>query len=237
MSLQINPVLCRAGTMNNYAYILVDTQNAVSAVVDASEADPVIKKCQELNVRPSFILSTHHHFDHVGGNNAVKEKYNARIVVPEAEKENFEQYDFTVSQGDVLEIGKTQMHALSAPGHTRGHVLYYAPEEKVLFTGDVLFNLCIGGLFEGTPEQMWESLQKIKMLPDDVSFYPGHEYTAHCLAQAAAANNSQPMQLYTKIVTDRLRQKMPAAPIKLGLEKQCNPYLLIGDEKEFENLF
>lgn len=236
MTLLINPVLCRAGTMDNYAYILIDSQTQKSAVVDASEAAPIIDQCERLGVKPDYILTTHHHFDHVGGNQALQEKYHSELVVPETEKELIKGWNTTLSDGEIFNLGETKICAIAAPGHTLGHLLYYVPDEKVLFTGDVLFNLCIGGLFEGTPHQMWQTLQKIKMLPDDVLFYPGHEYTLNCMAQAGR-HDSQPMQIYTKIVTERLQKGLPAAPVRLGLEKQCNPYLLIDQENVFAKIF
>lgn len=236
MTLSINPVLCRAGTMDNYAYILIDSATGKSAVVDASEVAPVIERCEELGLKPDYILTTHHHFDHVGGNLGLKEKYRSRLIVPEAEKDLIEGWDGTLSDGEIFALGETTIRAIAAPGHTLGHLLYYVPDDKVLFTGDVLFNLCIGGLFEGTPQQMWQTLQKIKMLPDDILFYPGHEYTLNCMAQAGR-RDSQPMQIYTKIVTERLQQGLPAAPVRLGLEKQCNPYLLIDRESVFVKIF
>ena len=134
-------------------------------------------------------------------------------------------------------MGKAKVEAISAPGHTLGHVLWYFPDEKLLFTGDVLFNLCIGGIFEGTPEQMWQSLKKIKALPDDVLFYPGHEYTAHCLTDAIRRENSKAMQDYAAHAQKRLAAGLPVAPVSLKMEKQCNPYLRIEDKKTFEQLF
>lgn len=237
MSLMIKPILCRAGVMDNYAYIITDSSTSKTAVIDASEAAPIIKACDELHVVPEYILTTHHHFDHVGGNSELKQKYGLQIVAPAVEKDLIEGVDIALSDGDVFALGKAKFRVISAAGHTKGHVLYYEPEQKVLFTGDVLFNLCIGGLFEGTPRQMWDSLQKIKQLPDDVLFYAGHEYTKSCLSQMIRYNDSQPMQLYAKLAEERLTQGKPVSPMRLGLEKQCNPYLLIDNFSDFENIF
>ena len=237
MSLKVNPVLCRAGVMDNYAYIITDEKTGVSAVIDASEAEPVILKCRELGLKPQYILTTHHHFDHVGGNEELKALYNLLIIGPEEEKNLIPGIDKGVGGGETLFLGKTKIEVISAPGHTLGHVLWYFPDEKLLFTGDVLFNLCIGGIFEGTTEQMWESLQKIKALPDDVLFYPGHEYTAHCLADAIKRENSVAMQAYAEHARKCLAAGLPVAPVSLEMEKQCNPYLRIENKKNFEQLF
>lgn len=237
MTLKINPVLCRKGVMDNYAYIITDTKTNTTAVIDASETEPVIAECAALGVKPSYVLSTHHHFDHVGGNAELKNKFGLKIGASEIDAAKMDLYDFTFADGDVFELGKTKLDIIATPGHTTGHVLFYAPEDAVLFTGDVLFNLSIGGLFEGTPQQMFDTLQKIKLLPDDVLFYPGHEYTKHGLNDLLRFNDSQPMQIYAGLVLPRLKQGLPAAPVKLGLEKQCNPYLMIDSQEDFENLF
>lgn len=237
MSLKINPVLCRAGVMDNYAYIIVDEQTGISAIVDASEALPVIRKCDELAIKPQYILTTHHHFDHIGGNEELKERYHLQIIDPKAEEHMIAGIDKGLQDGETFLIGKAKAEVINAPGHTLGHVLWYFPEDKALFTGDVLFNLCIGGIFEGTAAQMWTSLQKIKSLPDDTNFYPGHEYTAHALAYALRCNNNEVMHTYARRARQKLSEKLPVAPVSLGIEKQCNPYLQIEDERVFEQYF
>ena len=236
MTLEIKPILCREGTMNNYAYFITDKDSYVSAVVDASETGPIIDFCEENNVKPQYILTTHHHFDHVEANIELKEKYGLKIVGPEKEKDLINGLDITVKESDVFLLGATKIRIIEAAGHTNGHILFYAEDDKVLFTGDVLFNLCIGGLFEGTPDQMFNSLQKIKHLPDDVVFYPGHEYTEHCLLQALRHNNDD-IDEYVQIAMSRLKKRLPVAPVNLGLEKKCNPYLRINTLKDFVRLF
>lgn len=225
MSLIVNPVLCRAGVMDNYAYVIIDKQSRECAVVDASEALPIIQKCQALNVKPRAILTTHHHFDHVGGNEELKRFFGLKVIGPQQEAMLIPAFDKGVKEGDIFILGESKAKIIVAPGHTKGHVLYYFEQDKVLFTGDVLFNLCIGGLFEGTKNEMKQSLEKIKALPDDVLFYPGHEYTMACLSDALALNPSAALKDYASIVQERLHQNLPAAPISLGLEKLSNPYL------------
>lgn len=236
MGLKIETVLCRAGTMDNYAYIVTDTGSGISVVVDASEAAPVARRCAELGIRPAYILTTHHHFDHVGGNEELKCLYNLQIAGPEAEKEQIPGLDIPLKDGEVFKIGETAMQCLAAPGHTLGHMLWYFPRDKALFTGDVLFNLSIGGLFEGTPAQMWQSLARIKALPDDVLFYPGHEYTAPGLYRLQADNSADARE-YAGLAGSRLAAGLPAGPITLGLEKKCNPYLQIENARQFAGLF
>lgn len=237
MSLKIKPVLCRAGAMDNYAYIITDEASGITAVVDASEAEPIKIMCDALKLKPSYILTTHHHFDHVGGNAELKAEYGLKVVGPETEKSLIPELDIALKDGDYFCLGESKAQVIAAPGHTLGHVLWYFPDDKVLFTGDVLFNLCIGGIFEGTPEQMWNSLQKIKALPDDVAFYAGHEYTAGAMRMAMARGQTPAMEKYLAMAYSRLTRKEPNMPITLGLEKQCNPYLMINDKEQFLQIF
>ena len=181
MKYEVTPVLCNEKNMANYAYIVHTPNRETTIVVDAAEANPTIAALERLKLHPSFILTTHHHFDHVEGNLKLKEKYGARIVAPEKEFAKVPGADIPAAENTPLLLNNMKFTVINAPGHTLGHVLYYLPGGKMLFTGDVLFNLCIGGLFEGTPQQMFATLQKIKALPDDTEIFPGHEYTRACL--------------------------------------------------------
>lgn len=230
--LKVTPVLCRAGKMDNYAYLLVDEETSAAAVLDASEAEPVIAECERQGITPQFIFNTHHHFDHVEGNAEIKRRYGAKIVGSAADALRIEGMDILLEDGDIFNLGNSEARIIGADGHTIGHILWYFPKDKILFTGDTLFNLSIGGLFEGTPEQMWHSLQKIKKLPDDTVFYPGHEYTAYGLHSL----HGLPGQRYAEKARRRLAQGLPVAPVSLGEEKICNPYLGAEDLTEFWNL-
>ena len=234
MSLQIEPILCRPNTMDNYAYLLTDTQTEESAIIDASEAEPIIRVCEQKNIQPKYILVTHHHEDHTNGNLSLKKKYNLQIAVPKSESSLIDGADILLSENDTFSLGKSTAKIISAPGHTNGHILYYFTEDKALFTGDVLFNLSIGGLFEGTPQQMWNSLNKIKKLPDDVCFYGGHEYTGFGLSHLS---DDEDAKKYLALIQEKLGKNLPLTGIPLGLEKKCNPYLKINAEEEFYRLF
>ncbi|MBU0859895.1 MAG: hydroxyacylglutathione hydrolase, partial [Alphaproteobacteria bacterium] len=166
---QIVPVL-----QDNYAYII--ESDGVYAVVDPGEAGPVIEALQKNKL--SAILLTHHHGDHIGGAAELKKRYSAAIIAPAAEEHRIQDIDVMVREGDIYTVGQTEFHVIETPGHTAGHVCFYAPAEKFLFSADTLFSLGCGRLFEGTAEQMWESLQKLAALPDDTLVYCGHEYTA-----------------------------------------------------------
>lgn len=230
--LKITPVLCRPHEMDNYAYLLQDVETGVSAVLDASEVEPVAAECEKQNIKPDFLLVTHHHFDHVEGNLGLKEKYGAKIVGAKADEHRIAGIDITLSDGDLFSLGKAKAKIIAADGHTIGHILWYFPEEKALFTGDTLFNLSIGGLFEGSCEQMWRSLQKIKQLPDDVLFYPGHEYTIYGVRGLCGEEGEK----YRQKALSRLQKGLSAGPMTLGEEKICNPYLRAESLEEFERL-
>lgn len=225
-NLIIEPILCRAGTMDNYSWLLIDEETGQSAVVDPSEAAPIIRKCQEMNIKPNYIFNTHHHYDHTDANLELKEYFGAEIVGGAHDRNRIPGLDIALEDGDIFNLGNSQAHIIRTDGHTIGHILWYFPEAKALFTGDTLFNLCIGGLFEGTADQMFDSLQKIKELPNDVKFYPGHEYTIQGIGFAQYFNpNSQILKEYIGEAMQKIKQGQPVAPVTLGIEKQCNPYL------------
>ncbi len=229
MSLEIIPVLCNEKNMANYAYILRDTPSDTTIVIDAAEANPVIRKLEELQLKPSYILTTHYHFDHVGGNLELKQKYGAQIIAPQKEFNLVPGADIPVSEGTPLKLGNLNFTVIDAPGHTNGHVLYYLKGEGKLFTGDVLFNLCVGGLFEGTPEEMFASLQKIKALPGETEIFPGHEYTRSCLPpdyESIPDFNGYLQKMLS-------REKGVFIPASLEDEKKFNPYLKASTLTEF----
>ena len=235
--LSVYPILCRKGYMDNYAYVIVDESTKLVAIIDPSEAAPVIKECEKLKIIPQFILNTHHHFDHVEGNLELKHKYNAKIVCNKADDYRISGVDITVKPGDFFKLGMSKAQIIDVSAHTKGHVLYYFADDKIVFTGDTLFNLCIGGIFEGTNEEMFAALEKIKSLPNDVLFYPGHEYTFGGAEFAFKYNNgNEDIKKYLAKAKDRLTQGLPVAPVSLGEEKKCNPYLEVKTLDEFNQL-
>lgn len=235
--LAIYPILCRAGFMDNYSYLLIDKASGISAVVDPSETAPIVAACNRYNTTPSYILNTHHHFDHTDSNLEIKKLFqNLKIVGNLQDAHRIPGIDITISPGDTFMLGESPATIINAPGHTHGHILWYFQEDKALFTGDVLFNLCIGGLFEGTAKEMFSTLQIIKQLPDDLRFYPGHEYTHGGAAMAQAySTNIQTLNNYLQ-KAQKNQKILPAEPFTLGEEKQCNPYLLATSLNEFEQL-
>ena len=211
-NLRIEPVLCRAGTMDNYAWLLTDEETGQSAVVDPSEAAPIIARCKELGIKPQYIFNPNPHYDHTAATLELKALYGAQVVGGSADLNRIPGIDIGLNDGDTFSLGSSRAEIIRADGHTIGHILWYFPEAKALFTGDTLFNLCIGGLFEGSA--------------DDVKFYPGHEYTIHGIGFAQYFNpNSQLLKQYVEEAMGKIKQGKPVAPVTLGLEKHCNPYL------------
>lgn len=229
--LEIETVLCRADKMDNYSYLIHDEKSGKTAVVDPSELEPIVKKCEEKNWNIDYVLNTHHHYDHTDFNIAIKEKYGAIVVGAKKDEKRIPGIDKIVDDGDFFEFGENKAKIIDAPGHTIGHILWYFEDAKVLFTGDVLFNLGIGGLFEGTSKQMWNTLCKIKQLPNDVKIYAGHEYTLHCARMALHIDpNNQTLIDYVYDAQDKRAKKLPTVPTTVGKEKICNPYLRADDE-------
>lgn len=237
MSLEVTPILCRAGHMDNYAYLIIDSETQTSAIIDPSEAAPIIKACQMAKITPDYILNTHHHYDHTDANLELKERYHCQIVGAAKDAHRIPGLDIAVTPGETFMLGKSSAQIIEADGHTIGHILWYFAQDKILFTGDVLFNLCIGGLFEGSVAQMFETLSKIKSLPNDVIFYPGHEYTMHGIDFAFRINYNKPeMQEYINLTQKRLSAKQSVAPVSLKLEKACNPYLQADSIEQLSRL-
>lgn len=247
--LQIETVLCRAGKMDNYSYILYSEDKKNCVVIDPSETDPIVDRLQSLGLVPNYILNTHHHFDHTDSNVELKNLYGAKVVANNADAHRIPGFDIGLDVGKkyriangIIEIKKAEedfdFEVIDVSAHTQGHVVYYFPLAKAVFTGDTLFNLCIGGLFEGSADQMFEALQKIKKLPDDVLFYPGHEYT---LGGANIAyryfGGNEDITKYLQIAKERLQKGAPAGPFSLEMEKKCNPHLAVENMEEFCRLF
>jgi len=221
MNTKIIPIFCNDNNMANYAYLITEENSQNCIIIDAAEARPIIAELQKLNLTPTHILTTHHHFDHVGGNLELKQKYQLEIISPKNEFMFVPGADKGVAEGDTLNIENFHFDIIQAPGHTLGHILYYLKSANALFTGDVLFNLSVGGLFEGTPEQMHASLNKIQSLPNSTFIFPGHEYTRAGITQDLL--NQPDFAIYLQKMQSR--EEGFLAPSTLAEEKKFNPYL------------
>ncbi|KAL5703380.1 hydroxyacylglutathione hydrolase [Ranunculus cassubicifolius] len=222
-SLQIELVPC---LNDNYAYLLHDVNTGTVGIVDPSEALPVINVLNKKNRNLTYILNTHHHYDHTGGNSELKERYGAKVIGSDIDKERIPGIDISLKDGDRWMFAGHEVLVIETPGHTRGHISYYFPGCGAIFTGDTLFSLSCGKLFEGTPEQMLSSLQKLVSLPDDTNVYCGHEYT---LSNSKFALSIEPknkaLQSYAAHVAYLRSKNLPTIPTTLKMEKACNPFL------------
>jgi len=172
IDIKIIPVL-----EDNYCYVITDINTQISAIIDPGDSAPIIGAVKKMGIQPRFIINTHFHWDHTDGNLAVKEAFDCKIVGPAAEADKIPGIDVTLADGQIFTLGNTKIKAVETPGHTLGHICLWIESEAVLFSGDTLFSMATGRLFEGTAEQMFQSLSWIKSLPPQTQIYFGHEYT------------------------------------------------------------
>lgn len=211
---------------DNYAYLLHEPATRSVAVVDPSEAAPVFEALSAHGLKLTHILNTHHHFDHTGGNLELKEKTGAKVIGPKADADRIPGIDLGVSEGQLLAVGTCIAHIFDIPAHTRGHIAFWFQSEKAVFTGDTMFAMGCGRLFEGTPEQMWKSLSKLARLPADTRVYCGHEYTLSNgkFALTLEPENTDLKARMTEVESLRARN-LPTIPSTIGLELKTNPFL------------
>jgi hydroxyacylglutathione hydrolase len=211
---------------DNYGYLIHDADNNLTAAIDTPEVNPINRALAEKGWTLTHILNTHHHFDHAGGNLALKEKWNCTIVGSKSDASRIPGIDVMVDDGDTYQFGDHTAQVFDVSGHTMGHIAYYFAGDHILFCGDALFVMGCGRLFEGTPQKMWTSLQKLRELPDETVVYCAHEYT-QANARFALSVEPQNRQLQARSEeVDKLRADgKPTVPTTIGLEKATNPFL------------
>ena len=215
---------------DNYSYLVKDDQTNVVAIVDPSEFGPCDKKIDQKYKKLDFILITHHHFDHVGGNDELKKKYGSKILGFEKDEKRIPGVDILLKDGQEFRIGNLNFKTIFIPGHTSGHIAFYFEKEKAVFTGDTLFSLGCGRVFEGTYQQMFDSLNKIKSLPEDTKIYCGHEYTKNNLKFCLKLNpNNIYLKDKEKVIEEKLKDKKPTIPSTIKDEIQTNIFLRCDD--------
>ncbi|KAL8098180.1 putative hydroxyacylglutathione hydrolase 2, chloroplastic [Apium graveolens] len=211
---------------DNYAYLLHDMNTGTVGVVDPSEAVPVIDALSKKNRNLTYILNTHHHHDHTGGNMELKERYGAKVIGSVVDIDRIPGIDIALNDGDSWMFGGHEVLVIGSPGHTRGHISFYFPGFGSVFTGDTLFSLSCGKLFEGTPEQMYASLKRISSLPDETNIYCGHEYTLNNSKFALSIEpGNEALQSYSTHIAHLCSKGLPTIPTTLKMEKACNPFL------------
>ncbi len=211
---------------DNYGYLIRDRESGETASVDAPSAAAIEAALAETGWTLNYILNTHHHADHTGGNFDLKGKHGCCIVGPAAEAPRIPGIDVAVSEGDIVKIGRHRARVLETPGHTSGHVVYVFDDSNAVFVGDTLFSMGCGRIFEGTPGQMWDSLQKLMDLPGDTRVYCAHEYTqknGHFAATLEPYNSPLAARLSE---VDQLRMlELPTVPSTIRIELLTNPFL------------
>ena len=210
---------------DNYTFVII-APDQTCAILDPGEAAPVISYLEQHNLKPSFILNTHHHYDHVDGNIELKTKYKALVIAPKKEALFIPAVDKTLKAGDVWNFAGEDVSILMAEGHTAGGIMFHFTHSKKLFTGDTLFSMGCGRLFEGTAEHMFASLQQINALPEETEIYCGHEYTLNNGAYCAKIEPDN-TDISTRIsqATDLRAKGLPTIPSTVGLEKKTNVFL------------
>ena len=217
---------------DNYAYLIVCPKTNRAAIIDPSEADPVLRRVAQENVTLTTILNTHHHRDHTGGNEGLLAGSQLEVYGHKSDRERIPGFTHGVDEGDEVTVGELRCRVLFIPGHTTGHIAYVFGSN--LFCGDTLFTAGCGRLFEGTPEQMHASLKKLMALPDSTKVYCGHEYTESNLrfAMSLEPKNHKLVSRFERVQALRSRG-VSTVPSTIEEEKQTNPFLR-WDSKEIQ---
>jgi hydroxyacylglutathione hydrolase len=221
--LQIHQFPCLS---DNYGFLIYDTESGATAVIDTPDAGEIMRQADAKGWRITDIWNTHWHPDHAGGNAEIKDKTGAKVTGPAEVERIGAAPDRIVDEGDSVKLGNLTARVLNVGGHTLGHIAYVFDEANVAFVGDALFSMGCGRLFEGTPQQMWTSLQKLAALPDDATLYCAHEYT-QSNARFAISIDQDNAALRDRVAeVDRLRaDDKPTVPMTLRREKATNPFL------------
>ena len=232
MRVEIIPCL-----QDNYSYLIIDESNKTASVVDPSEAKPIINFIEKENINLKYILNTHHHYDHIGGNKDLKKKYNSVVIGYKDDASRIPGIDILLNNNQIWKADNFEAKIIHIPGHTTGHISFHFFKEKLIFTGDTLFSLGCGKIFEGTYQDMFDSLNQIKKLPQDTKIYCGHEYTLQN-SKFCIKHDPENLNLKKKIVEikKKLENNIPTIPSTLKDENECNIFLRAKDVKSFSKL-
>lgn len=216
---------------DNYGFLLHDSETGATAAIDTPDPKEIAKQCEARGWALSEIWNTHWHPDHAGGNVALKRRYNCRVKGPE--QDAIPARDETLSGGEYFDFAGHRVDVIHTPGHTDEHIIYHIPSAEIAFVGDTIFALGCGRLFEGTPEQMWESLSKIMAMPDATKLYCAHEYTLSNAEFALSVDGDNSDLLAAVAAAEAKREKnLPTVPTTVGVEKRANPFVTAGNATE-----
>ncbi|MEM9013950.1 MAG: hydroxyacylglutathione hydrolase [Pseudomonadota bacterium] len=223
MALDVIQIPCLS---DNYGYLIRDRDTGETATIDTPDAEAINNTLAAKSWRLDYILNTHHHWDHTGGNLSLKEHWGCTIIGPRAEAARIPGIDRAVGEGDTVSIGESQASVFDTPGHTAGHIIYFFAEDVLAFVGDTIFALGCGRLFEGKPAEMLASLNKIAALPPETKLFCAHEYTEANAAFAITVDpeNATLKQRHAEIEAKRANG-MPTVPSTLAEELATNPFL------------
>jgi hydroxyacylglutathione hydrolase len=211
---------------DNFGVLLHDPETGATAAIDAPEAGPVEAALKKTGWRLTDILVTHHHGDHTAGIGELKAHHHCRVTAPRREAQRIAHVDATAAEGESVKVGSLQGRVLDTPGHTAGHISYVFPADKLAFVGDTLFSIGCGRVIEGDPQMMWNSLLKLRGLPDDTRFYCGHEYTEANIRFAKSIEpNNKALAARAEEVAKLRAAGQPTIPATIGAEKAANPFL------------
>ena len=222
---------------DNYSYLVIDKDNNSACIVDPSESEPIIEIIEKKKVNLKFILNTHHHYDHVGGNEILKKKFGAKIIAFKDDKNRIPFVDILLDDNEIWKNLNFEFKVFHIPGHTSGHICFYFYKDNIVFSGDTLFSLGCGRIFEGTYKQMYYSLNKFKELPKETKVYCGHEYTLQNSVFCATYDKDND-ELNKKIleVKSKRDRNLPTIPSTIGEELACNIFLRAKNLKDFSKL-
>jgi hydroxyacylglutathione hydrolase len=211
---------------DNFGVLVHDTESGATAAIDAPEAAAVEGALKKTGWRLSDILVTHHHHDHTGGIEELKARHRCRVVAPHGEADSIPAVDETVRDGARVQVGFLQGNVIETPGHTAGHISYHFPKERLAFVGDTLFSIGCGRILEGNAETMWNSLCKLRALPDDTRIFCGHEYTQTNIRFAKTIEpRNVALAEREKEVAQLVAARKPTIPSYMGEERAANPFL------------
>ena len=222
---------------DNYSYLIIDKKSNQACVIDPSEASPILNFCKKNDIIIKYILNTHHHYDHVGGNKEIKKKFNSKILGYLDDKNRIPEIDILLKDQEIWKKNNFEAKIFHIPGHTAGHICYYFFNQKIIFTGDTLFSLGCGKIFEGTYSQMFNSLSLFKTFPLDTKIYCGHEYTLKN-SKFCIKYDPQNKMLINKTleIEKKISQGNPTMPSTIKEELDCNIFLRANDIESFSKL-